>query len=186
MNEKVYFQLYKILKDTMEDYTNTNNKVECWDEVLNIAKNEFEKIAINIFNSYYEYDPQEAKAYMYVLGDLASILAEGKQSEISDQSIVTAMIDRIKFLADDEVRCWVNVYERTRRYGGPEEGGWYYDWDKLVESHNVPYDEAEAKADTIDRKGEGDISSVLGGYQIHIRIEGSRGESKSRHTPHYE
>lgn len=24
-------------------------------------------------------------------------------------------------------KVWINVYEITRAYGGPEEGGWYYD-----------------------------------------------------------
>lgn len=31
----------------------------------------------------------------------------------------------------------VNVYDFTRSYGGPEEGGWYYDAWSLVASHPI-------------------------------------------------
>jgi len=33
---------------------------------------------------------------------------------------------------------FVNVYELDRCYGGPEEGGWYYDAGEAIRSHPVP------------------------------------------------
>jgi hypothetical protein len=46
---------------------------------------------------------------------------------------------------------WVAVYETGREYGGPEEGGWWYDTGRLVASACLDY---EADADDIERAFE--------------------------------
>ena len=33
----------------------------------------------------------------------------------------------------DRIIWYVNIYETNRAYGGPEEGGWYYDTGDLLE-----------------------------------------------------
>lgn len=35
---------------------------------------------------------------------------------------------------DPSKPIYVAVVETTRHYGGPEEGGWYYDWHQVVET----------------------------------------------------
>jgi hypothetical protein len=39
--------------------------------------------------------------------------------------------------AGHEVINFISVYSITRCYGGPEEGGWYYDHFDLLETHPV-------------------------------------------------
>lgn len=43
---------------------------------------------------------------------------------------------------------WVVVYEIDREYGGPEEGGWWYDTGRLVASACLDH---EADSDDIER-----------------------------------
>lgn len=38
---------------------------------------------------------------------------------------------------------YVNVYEVDMAYGGPEEGGWYFDTGTALESHHVAADAVE-------------------------------------------
>lgn len=35
--------------------------------------------------------------------------------------------------SEERPPVYVGVTETTRHYGGPEEGGWYYDWTEVVE-----------------------------------------------------
>lgn len=48
-------------------------------------------------------------------------------------------LDRI-IMDDDVVQtpCFVTVCQDDRAYGGPEEGGWYYDTRQIVEKHFCP------------------------------------------------
>jgi hypothetical protein len=83
---------------------------------------------------------------------------------------------------------WVNAYSVGRSYGGPEEGGWWYDDYTLLESKRVPRHRAgNVKAQFIRKYKDrewGDPSSVRGGERIKVLIE----ETPGRHTPrpHYE
>lgn len=83
----------------------------------------------------------------------------------------------------------VNVYEVTRHYGGPEEGGWWYNWRVCVAS--VPL----ARCDTVDSVArwlrvrfphQGNIYSVRGGVEYDILGEASPAESASTERPRYE
>lgn len=85
---------------------------------------------------------------------------------------------------------WVNVYAVTRHYGGPEEGGWWYDQQTPVRC--VPCvrwysasikERLEKEFKELDR---GDISSVNGGVEHRVHIEQKAGESDPQETPHYE
>ena len=85
-----------------------------------------------------------------------------------------------------------NVYSVTRHYGGPEEGGWWYNWHALLET--LPFEEdaksQEMLRDHLKKKYAneeyGDISSVLGGQEIDILVEDRPGQSASTEVPHYE
>lgn len=86
---------------------------------------------------------------------------------------------------------YVSAYAVTRHYGGPEEGGWWYDWYHHIESSprlrprklDHYRKRFEAKYDHVR---EGDISSVLGGTDICVSFERWPGEFASTRTPHYE
>ena len=85
---------------------------------------------------------------------------------------------------------YVNVYERDRCYGGPEEGGWYYNTYEIV--HTAKFDtESEAEKYSRDIADEypttGNYTSVVynGGDYI-ICIENLPGQSTPLETPHYE
>lgn len=85
---------------------------------------------------------------------------------------------------------YVNTYEVDRGYGGPEEGGWWYDLGKPVAS--VPFEtlrEAEAWQDTMEERfpHTGTSSSVIysgGDYRTHI--ERGFAEPWPDRTPRYE
>lgn len=85
---------------------------------------------------------------------------------------------------------WLTVYYVTRHYGGPEEGGWWYDHKKLLCS--VPctfseWEEREALLESWFKQFEwGSLNSMLGGVQIRIYPEYNRGESETKERPHYE
>ncbi len=86
--------------------------------------------------------------------------------------------------------CFVNVYEVTREYGGPEEGGWWYNWYECLEIFPVREENAEQVKEFL-LKGysfikEGDIYSVRGGTDLAVYIEDKPAESESRKRPHYE
>lgn len=91
----------------------------------------------------------------------------------------------------------VVAYQVTREFGGPEEGGWYYDWyasPKLIAT--FPDDESsafqtcrwlneEAKA-TQKAEGRPQGLSVLGGTDIVYSVDKVVGESETKEAPHYE
>lgn len=55
---------------------------------------------------------------------------------------------------NDEQQYWVNVYKVSRAYGGPEEGGWFYDCGEFqfaVHSF-ATYDDAAKMADIVRRR----------------------------------
>jgi hypothetical protein len=88
---------------------------------------------------------------------------------------------------------FVNVYSVTRRYGGPEEGGWYYDVGEVLASVPVTTDEDEASERRRllvlfgpDYEDERSRFSVLGGANLEIYIEEHVGRDFPATTPHYE
>lgn len=96
-----------------------------------------------------------------------------------------------KYRNPDGTQQWfVGVYDVDRGYGGPEEGGWYFDAGTLVRQIAVSsYDEAERVRNELreefpktDRR-----YSVLGGadYDITIGIEPPR-DMFPEQTPRYE
>jgi predicted PhzF superfamily epimerase YddE/YHI9 len=86
---------------------------------------------------------------------------------------------------------WFNVYALTRHYGGPEEGGWWFNAGVPVAS--IPL----MPGDTVDtyqphlqalkeRHEEGDIYSVCGGVQVEGWVQDHPARVWPEERPHYE
>lgn len=84
---------------------------------------------------------------------------------------------------------YVNVYDITRVYGGPEEGGWWYDAGEPIESHAfASLDDAYALYDELRATYPvtGARYSVLGGDDFDVRIEDEPAEAFPGYIPRYE
>lgn len=87
---------------------------------------------------------------------------------------------------------FVNVYEVDRIYGGPEEGGWYYDAGRLITSRQVPEADAErVRAELEEKYSEGtgrnaSWSVLYAGGDYQVWIEDKPGADYPEHTPYYE
>lgn len=75
---------------------------------------------------------------------------------------------------------YVNVYEVTREYGGPEEGGWWYNDYECIYTEKVEKEQAEKTKNKLRAEyGEysyGDIYSAAGGMEIVVLVEDEEGE----------
>jgi len=94
---------------------------------------------------------------------------------------------------------FVSVYDVARMYGGPEEGGWWYDAGSLVRTCRMfrSSDRAYHYAWRLNRRlrsrawgpnqGRRDKSSVLsdGFYEAHVHEDNAPGEFPEK-RPHYE
>ena len=85
----------------------------------------------------------------------------------------------------------VNAYSVTREYGGPEEGGWYFDLYEPLESVEISSTEEidKVKKELEDKyadQKEGDISSVLGGTDIRVFPEEHPAKRQPEERPFYE
>ncbi len=104
-----------------------------------------------------------------------------------DSGIVTRDVD-------GEVMWFVNVYEVDRCYGGPEEGGWYYDAGQLLATYAVSgqYGDAQALRERL-RNDEwaniGHASSVAyrgGQFELEITRGAPAPAFYPEGIPHYE
>jgi hypothetical protein len=89
----------------------------------------------------------------------------------------------------DTEPCYVNVYSMTREYGGPEEGGWWYDagsWIKTISAANVTHAEAIKDQLSKDYPRTGKRNSVLRGEDYDIRIEDHPGRDFPAERPFYQ
>jgi hypothetical protein len=77
---------------------------------------------------------------------------------------------------------YVNVYDLSRHYGGPEEGGWWYDAGDVIEVHG-PFDDVMAwevkETLELDFPSTGKRFSVLGGEDYLVSIEREPGQDWS-------
>ena len=89
---------------------------------------------------------------------------------------------------------WVNVYLLERLYGGPEEGGWWYDAGIPRISLPIDFlstDDVEDLVEELEEKypDGGKRSSVLygeGGYDYQVVIEDKPASYWPEEAPHYE
>ena len=93
-----------------------------------------------------------------------------------------------------ETRHYVNEYLTNRRYGGREEGGWWYDTGEYVECHGcyAAHADAESRRNELtghiaeSRIGQHEPGSVLCNGYTEIYIEASPGEDYPERHPRYE
>lgn len=85
---------------------------------------------------------------------------------------------------------FVNVYKVTRRFGGHEEGGWWYNDHSCIETYPCREENAEDVKAFLKKEHEdvayGDIYSVRGGAELAVHIEDRPAESETRERPVYE
>lgn len=93
-------------------------------------------------------------------------------------------------MKDQTFPCWVSAYSVSRHYGGPEEGGWWYDWRTLESSIRVNNAEQLERAKSLLSEvwcpGAKTRHSVLGGTDAEVRIEDVSGEFASTERPYYD
>lgn len=86
---------------------------------------------------------------------------------------------------------YVNAYAVSREYGGPEEGGWYFDLGTPLASVPVK-DDANAEfmasylRETIGWESDRPRSSVLGGADFMLILEDHMAERWPKEWPRYE
>lgn len=102
-----------------------------------------------------------------------------------------------EFIARQRGWWYVNVYLTNQQYGGPEEGGWWYDIGEAEESFkftseeesHIKRDELEAELKNPDAQfsnvGRLPTSSVNCDGWYEIRIQRHPARSYPDHTPHY-
>lgn len=102
--------------------------------------------------------------------------------------------ERSTYPRDGQV-VYFSVYTVTRRYGGPEEGGWWYNWSDHIYSIPFRYNHSdhsqihliiEAERERIADHVYGDIYSVRGGQDCYVLIESQAGSDADTEVPYYE
>lgn len=88
---------------------------------------------------------------------------------------------------------YLNAYAVTRHYGGPEEGGWWFNAGEPLASVplvNPTEDQIKAERARLQSvfadQAEGDIYSVNGGVQISVYPEDGPATHWPTERPHYE
>ncbi len=91
---------------------------------------------------------------------------------------------------------FVAILEKDRQYGGPEEGGWWYDTGTVVKkiraaSHRqvpnaVKQAETWIKNQGTPRHGVGSVIYRGGEYEVQVCEPGERPSDYPRRRPHYE
>lgn len=91
---------------------------------------------------------------------------------------------------DDDKMVYVTAYAVTREYGGSEEGGWWYSNYTALETvpcRNKHSDDiVKALENNYADTEHGDVSSVLGGSELHVMIEEKPCENETKSRPYYE
>lgn len=87
--------------------------------------------------------------------------------------------------------CWVNVYSVDRLYGGPQEGGWWYNHYECVRSIPCHRDDAEeVRRRMSEEYGEGtekySLSSILSTGEVCVLIQDEAAQSQTHGKPCYE
>ena len=92
---------------------------------------------------------------------------------------------------DKDTEVWVNVYLSDRQYGGPEEGGWWYDTQQIIRAVPTTLEHATEVKTRMEKEfsNEGrrsDIGSVLSEGRYDVHIEDQVGQTTPDHRPRYE
>lgn len=121
--------------------------------------------------------------------DLKGIFARPAEWLAESDTDVAYDIRQARAAAGPEGACYVNVYSIDRAYGGPEEGGWWYDTGQVIISALCPDPDqaklvADALRETFPRTGKS--SSVNGGEDYAVEISDKPGTDFPTERPHFE
>lgn len=123
----------------------------------------------------------------------ATIDGDSQESIILEQELDRLLTDAQNWFSitdeNNNPPFYVNVYSVDRAYGGPEEGGWYYNTAEPVRSVIVfDGDKAEDVAEKLRQEypETGKRYSVLSGADYKVVIEPHVGESYPKEIPFYE
>jgi hypothetical protein len=92
----------------------------------------------------------------------------------------------------DQEKRYVNVYLVNRCYGGPEEGGWWFEEGELIDTFCLPSEEEclklkqELLAGEYSNEGRAPLSSTQCTGVYWIRVEATVGKDFPEEDPHYE
>lgn len=86
---------------------------------------------------------------------------------------------------------WVNEYILDRCYGGPEEGGWWYNTGIIIGTHRFSDPKAADRAAERLYKQKGGkekykLGSILCSGVYGVRLETNKGRNFPQHRPYYE
>lgn len=90
---------------------------------------------------------------------------------------------------------FVSAYKMRQGYGGPEEGGWYYDDREFICSFPINYNEDDTSDENelidflqkkLDYINSGDYYSVISGTKLAIYSEKEKGQNETKGKPIYE
>ena len=113
-------------------------------------------------------------------------------------SFVDKVLSNLASWPDDQRNPrFISAYATTRHYGGPEEGGWWYNCNECLKSKPIPpCDDEDLEAvlasvierwcDQFEDEHYGDIYSVLGGSEVWFALEYHAGQNQSTGRPRYE
>lgn len=95
-----------------------------------------------------------------------------------------------RWASERELPYWVNVYRVDRAYGGPEEGGWWFDTGEPIHtlefrSKREAQDVAEALGTVYHATGSSQ-SMAAQEPDYRITLERQKGTAYPTHRPHYE
>lgn len=87
----------------------------------------------------------------------------------------------------DDFQLYVNAYRVTRHYGGPEEGGWWWDRRECVETMIATPRTADKIRADMEKKWKkedwGNIYSVLDGAEHQVSVERKPAETEQLGKP---
>lgn len=98
---------------------------------------------------------------------------------------------------------WVNAYRASRHYGGPEEGGWWYDWNTCIASMPVSTDGIDVhercdlikawmkealgwEPDSYEHAHGGARFTANGHSDFVVHVESKRAADETKERPFYE
>ena len=113
-----------------------------------------------------------------------------KPRQIIDE--ILSSVERRHYGGEVKPFRFISAYVTTRHYGGPEEGGWWYNMSECVQSKPIPpcdqQDFETVLTSVIERwceeyQSHGDIYSVLGGSKVSFSLEHHAGECEDLSRP---
>lgn len=78
--------------------------------------------------------------------------------------------------------AYLNIFDHTRCYGGPEEGGWYFTRGELLESPILVFSEEEAAKIALKKFEDGYNTDG----KLVMDVCDDKGENFPKEYPHYE